>query len=125
MGVDSCTVRSGTWLFVTGSSAECSTFEDNGTTEAELRACAEGADPAPGPAVTLDGKALTLTAAETPLLHIVLPADNLFGAPAGSTGLSVGHGWVALVHPLPPGTHTVVISGNPVITTKIVVQPGR
>jgi hypothetical protein len=36
-GVESCTVKSGTKIFVVGSSVECSTFE--GTTEAALRAC--------------------------------------------------------------------------------------
>jgi hypothetical protein len=38
---DSCTVKPGTKIFVAASSVECSTFEGNGTTEAELRACAE------------------------------------------------------------------------------------
>ncbi len=62
---------------------------------------------------------------ETRLLNIVLPADNLFGLPAGTEGLSVGHGWVALLHPLTPGTHTIVIdTGERTITTTIVVQPG-
>ena len=52
-------------------------------------------------------------------------SGNLFGQPAGTQGLSVGHGWVALLHPLTPGTHTIVIdtAGAP-ITTTIVVKPG-
>jgi hypothetical protein len=72
--------------------------------------------------VTLDGMSVPIAEAETPLLNIVLPADNLFGLPAGTSGLSVGHGWVALLHPLTPGTHTVVIDST--ITTTIVVTPG-
>ena len=58
-------------------------------------------------------------------MHIVLPADNIFGLPAGEEGVSVGHGWVALVHPLSQGTHTIA-SADPasLFTTTIVVQPG-
>jgi hypothetical protein len=79
-------------------------------------------------AVTLDGKSVPMTLVETPLLNIVLPADNIFGQPAGTKGLSVGRGWVALLHPLTPGEHTIVIDipDNPTITTTIdVVQPGH
>jgi hypothetical protein len=67
-----------------------------------------------------------VTEAETRLLHIVLSENNIFGQPAGTTGLSVGHGWVALLHPLTPGTHTIVIhrAGLPVIKTRIIVEPG-
>ena len=39
-GVESCTVKPGTKIFVAASSVECSTFEGNGTTDAELRTCA-------------------------------------------------------------------------------------
>ena len=66
-----------------------------------------------------------MTEAETGLLNIVLPADNIFGLPAGATGLSVGHGWVSLLHPLTPGTHTIVGSGSATFTTTIIVQPGQ
>jgi hypothetical protein len=125
-GVESCTVKPGTKLFVAASTFECSTFEGNGTTEAGLRTCAREFDVQVAPTVTLDGRSVPIAEAETPLLNIVLPADNLFGLPAGTEGLSVGHGWVALLHPLPPGTHTIEISGSvsPTITTTIVVTPG-
>jgi hypothetical protein len=83
------------------------------------------------PTVTVDGKSVPVTEAETPLLHIVLPANNIFPpSPPGTEGLSVGHGWVTLLHPLAAGTHTIVIDthpddpGNPTITTTIVVKPG-
>jgi hypothetical protein len=121
--VDSCTVKPGTKLLITAYSYECSTFEGNGTTEAELRECAREQSPNSGHTITVDGKAVPVVEAETPLLRIVLPEDNLFGEPAGSEGLSVGHGWVALLHPLTPGTHTVVIDDS--ITTTIVVAPHR
>ena len=124
-GVESCTVKPGTKLFVAGFTVECSTFEGNGNTEAELRTCARESDVQVAPTVTLDGRSVPVAEAETPLLKIVLPAGNLFEQPAGTSGLSVGHGWVALLHPLPPGTHTIVIGGTvPATTTTIVVKPG-
>jgi hypothetical protein len=120
--VDSCEVKPGTKIFVVGKSVECSTFEGNGTTEAELRTCANENDAQEAPTLTVDGKSVTLTEAQTPLLNLVLPADNIFGMAAGTPGQSVGHGWVTLLNPLTPGTHTIIIGGT--ITTKIVVTPG-
>ena len=76
------------------------------------------------PTVTVDGTPVPVTEVESPLLHIVLPKDNIFAQPAGTQGLSVAHGWVALLHPLTPGTHTIIItSATPAITTTIVVKP--
>jgi hypothetical protein len=125
VAVGSCTVRTGTKLFIAGHSVECSTFEGNGTTEAELRTCAENSDAQVAPTISVDGNAVAVAEVETPLLEIVLPADNLFDLPPGTEGLSVAHGWVTLVQPLTPGTHTVVvdsIAGS--ITTTIVVETG-
>jgi hypothetical protein len=125
-GVESCTVKPGTKIFVVASSFECSTFEGQGTTEAELRDCAREADVQVAPSVTVDDKSVPVAEVETRLLNIVLPANNIFGQPAGTTGLSVGHGWVVLLHPLTPGTHTIVIDlGTDVITTRIIVEPGH
>jgi hypothetical protein len=122
-GVESCTVKPGTRIFVAASSFECSTFEGNGTTEAELRDCARKTDVEVAPTVTVDGKSVRVAQVETRLLKIVLPADNLFGLPARTQGLSVGHGWVTLLHPLTPGTHTIVIHiGASTITTTIRVK---
>jgi hypothetical protein len=133
-GAKSCTVKPGTKIFVAGWTTECSTFAGDtcgGTHEAELRANARAADAGITVTVTLDGKPVPVVEVETPLLNIVLPADNVFGLPAGTQGLSVGHGWVALLHPLTPGTHTIVIvTAHPApdppttITTTIVVKPG-
>jgi hypothetical protein len=125
-GVESCTVKPGTKIFVAASSFECSTFEGNGTTEAELRDCARDVDVNVAPSVTVDGGAVSVVEVETGLLNIVLPEENIFGQPVGTTGLSVGHGWVALLHPLTPGMHTVAIDlGTDVITTSIIVEPGH
>jgi hypothetical protein len=124
-GIPSCTVKSGTKIFVAASSFECSTFEANGTTEAELRDCARRNDAQVAPMVTVDGKSVPVAEVETRLLRIVLPPDNIFEFPAATQGLSVAHGWVALLHPLTPGTHTIVIgTGASTITTTIRVVPG-
>ena len=124
-GVESCTVKPGTKIFVAASSVECSTFEGNGTTEPELRDCARRSDVQVAPTVTVDGRSVAVAEVETRLLNIVLPAGNIFELPARTRGLSVGHGWVAALHPLTPGTHTIVIhTGASTITTTIVVQPG-
>ena len=120
-GAASCTVKPGTKIFVAASSFECSTFEGNGTTEGQLRTCARKSDLKTAPSVTVDGHSIPVTEAETGLMNIVLPADNIFGLPAGTTGLSVGHGWVTLLDSLTPGAHTIV---GPSFTTKIIVQSG-
>jgi hypothetical protein len=119
---DTCTVGTGTRIFIVGYSFECSTFEGNGTTEAELRECARDGDLQAAPAITVDGHPAAVAEVETRLLHITLPADNIFGLPAGTQGLSVGHGWVVLQHPLRPGTHNIGI-GNDVVTKIIVQRP--
>jgi hypothetical protein len=126
IGAISCAVKPGTKVFVIGFSVECSTFEGNGTTEAALRSCARNANRIV-PTVTLDGRPAPVAEAETPLLRITLPADNVFGLPAGEQGLSVGHGWVLALHPLRPGTHTLVIRTGTLepVTTQIVVRPGH
>ena len=126
VSVESCTVKPGTKIFVAAASFECSTFEGNGTTETAVAGCARENDVQVAPTVTVDGKSVAVTEVETRLLNIVLPAGNIFGLPAGTQGLSVGHGWVALLHPLTPGRHTIVIvNGGSTITTTIVVTRGR
>jgi hypothetical protein len=109
-GVSSCTVEPGTRILVAASSVECSTFEDNGATDAELGTCAREGDVQSAPSVTVDGGAVQVREVETALLALVLPADNLFGLPEGAVGLSVAHGWVALLNPLTPGSHEIVIT---------------
>jgi len=123
--VDSCTVKPGTKIFVVAPSFECSTFEGNGTTEAELRACAEQNDAQTASTVAVDGHSVPVREVETRLMNITLPADNIFGLPAGTTGLSVAHGWVAHLDPLTPGTHTITGTGVGFsFATKIIVGSG-
>jgi hypothetical protein len=126
-GAESCTVKRGTKIFVVVWSTECSTFEGNGTTEAQLRACAEAADQGiTTHTIKVDGQSVPVSEVETGLLKIHLPKDNIFGLTGGArNGLSVAHGFVTLLDPLTPGTHTIDIkvegTVNSEITTTIVV----
>ena len=121
VGVESCTVKPGTRIFVAASSVECSTFE--GTNEADLVQCA--IDSATDePTVTLDGQPVSLTEVITDVTPATLPADNLFNLQAGTEGQFAAQGWVALLHPLTPGTHTIEITNGTTITTTIIVEPG-
>jgi hypothetical protein len=124
-GVPACTVKTGTKFLIAGNTFECSSMEGDGTTFAVLAACAKANDTPTAPPVTLDGQRLALTEVLTSTLHVVLGADNVFGLPAGTSVVSVAHGWLALVNPLPPGTHTVVIAGPQPVTTVITVVPGQ
>jgi hypothetical protein len=134
-----CTVKPGTKIFVVGWSSECSTVEAppyHGDDEASLRACVRLVDSGlMTPTVTLDGMPVELTEVETALLNFILPPGHIFDAafPAGTQAQSVGHGWVALLHPLTPGSHVIRIEvhgtylGEPLNslnTTTIQVLPG-
>ena len=129
-----CTVEHGTEILVAAVTIECSTVEEPpffGSNEAELRECARAVD-VPGSTLTLtvDGEPVPLTLVETPLLTIDLPEDNILGVPA-QQALSVAAGFVALLPPLPPGTHELVITGTGTFlgdftsVTTVVVEPGR
>jgi hypothetical protein len=140
-----CTVGIGTKLFVVGWSTECSTFDDDcgrqsdpsapcgGISLGELLACAIKMDkPHRTPTITIDGESVKVTQVTTTMPKLDLPENNVFdtdtsNTPAG-TGQSAAHGWVALVGPLPVGTHTIVItdpSSPTVTTTTIIVEPGQ
>lgn len=149
VGNKPCTVKPGTKIFVAAYSGECSTFDDdclretdpngpfgcNATTAPGLLECTQRIDaphsPAKGLTVTIDGKPLPLTEVNVPQLNINLPEDNIFDAlveptPKGS-GISAAHGWVALLNPLPPGSHEIVIN-DPIlgtVTTTIIVTTGH
>ena len=74
-----------------------------------------------------DGKPVKVSEVVVPSLNIVLPDGNLFGEPPETPGLSAAHGWVILLHPLPPGTHTIEIDSSifGLSTTTITVEPGH
>jgi hypothetical protein len=127
-----CTVKSGTKIFVAAFAVECSTVEPApffGRNEAELRECVRALNLGKV-TLSVDGKMVPLTDVETRLLRLNLPEENIFGAPDGLAD-SVGRGFVALLQPLPPGTHQIVINvsgsfaGDFEVNTTIVVQPGQ
>ena len=115
------TVPSGKALFFPIVNTECSVFEGNGTTEAELRACTAGQMAS----VTrlecdVDGTTLNnLDAYRGPSFLFTwgpLPNDNLlmlFGldAPPGTTSAAVSDGIYLMFAPLPVGSHTIHFTG--------------
>ena len=146
-----CTVRSGTPVFTFAIFNECSSVEeapfDGGETEDGQRRCAEtgldefaaGQRP-PFPAVeqilvSIDGRRPTdifsdRYRAGSPQMTANLPAENVIGvAPQAMTFVAAG--WVAMIPPLPPGTHTISVSvvnkeGDPFVTgAEVTVIPGR
>lgn len=114
------TIPAGTPLFFPVLNAECSVIEPDpfhGDNEAELRACANGhLDQTSGLAVTIDGapvNSLGNYRVESPLFEFgPLPADNIFGAPAGATSLAVDAGIYLLLAPLKPGLHSIHVTGT-------------
>jgi len=133
--VPSCTVKPGTKIFVAAFTSECSTYPGDtcsgpGADDQKLRVDARSSDLAQAggaaPTMTLDGNNVAL-ADLTSSVHVhALPAGNVFGLPAGTTGRYAAHGWVTLLHPLTPGTHTIAVTSvKPELsyTTKIVVAP--
>lgn len=117
-----CAIPTGKAVLVPIVNVECSTVEDppfHGSTEAELRACAQCWEDHVNPAsleATLDGQPLQDLAAyrvQSPLFTFDYPADNIFGIPNGpGTGDAVSDGYWILLHPLAAGEHTLSFSGT-------------
>lgn len=137
----SCTVKPGTPLYLFFGS-ECSDVEDppfHGDDEAEQRACALAFDEAffVSASLELDGGDPVATLAPrfevfSPQMTVVLPPDNILGAPAGTTAHFVAHGWAGMLRGLRPGEHTLLLSVTDVeeVTTTAevtidVVPPNR
>jgi hypothetical protein len=120
-----CTVPADKALFFPIIDAECATAEGNGTTEQELRDCAEGLiDHAVNLSCEVDGVAVQNLAAfrvQSPLFTWgPLPENNLFQDPvtfpAGTTSPSVSDGYFLLLAPLSVGSHTIHFKGSAVFT---------
>jgi hypothetical protein len=107
-----CTVKPGTSVFIGEMSAECSTAEAppfHGNNQAELRACVSSVLLGPVASfnvhtLVVDGEAAPVRLVQTPLMRVDIPPDNILGVSAQGAQ-SVGMGWVALLHPMTPGTH--------------------
>jgi hypothetical protein len=136
-----CTVKPGTPIFLFGFFNECSDVETPFRTEAEQRQCAvEGLRAFVSDLgleailVSIDGgPSIDIFSdrylAVSPQMTANLPEDNILGVPAQATTF-VAAGWVAMIRPLPPGTHTIrveiVQSGDDFVGEAIVVvAPGR
>jgi hypothetical protein len=119
-GVSSaCTVKPGTRVFISELSAECSTAEPppfHGNDPAELRACDHSNFFGPNGdffthRVTLDGQNVPLTLVTAPPQQVNVPPDNVLGPPTppAQQATSVAEGWLAVLDPMTPGTHQIVI----------------
>jgi hypothetical protein len=118
----SVTVPSGKALFFPILNSECSTFEGNGTTEADLRACATSSiDAVTTMEADVDGvpiDGLTQYRGTSGLFTWgPLPANNLleffgFNAPAGTTSPAVQDGYYLMLAPLSMGAHTIHFTGS-------------
>ena len=114
------TIPPGTSLFFPVLNSECSVIEPDpfhGDDEAEMRACANGhIDHTSGLIAVIDGVPVQDLAAyrvESPLFEFgPLPADNVLGAPAGTTSLAVDAGVYLMLTPLRPGSHTIHVRGT-------------
>ena len=111
-----CSVPAGKALFFPIIDSECSTLEGNGTTDAELRSCAQFfQDHAHDMTCTIDGMAVQNVAsyrAQSPLFtYGPLPDNNILGAPAGSTSPSVSDGVFVMLAPPSAGKHTIHFTG--------------
>jgi hypothetical protein len=90
--------------------AECSEAEGNGSTDGELRACADGLiDHVTVVEASVDGVAvqhLDSYRVQSPLFQFTLPPDNVLGLDPGTTP-SVSDGFWVILAPLSVGEHTI------------------
>jgi hypothetical protein len=95
----------------------CSTATGDGSTEEQLRACADGIrDTAINLACEIDGVSVqNLQAYKTSSpLYILGPMieNNIFGLPTGLTTPAVSSGYHLMLSPLSAGTHTIHFHGT-------------
>jgi hypothetical protein len=122
-----CTIPEGKAILFPVINGECSQVERNGTTDAELRACADGQmDAVTETSASVDGTAIPLGSPAdgrfrfaSPLFQITFAPNNGFypdGSVAG-TGPSVADGFWVLLRPLGSGRHTIDFHGKAVFGT--------
>jgi len=116
------TIPTGKALFFPIANSDCSTVEGNGTTEEDLRDCANASlDTVTAASAEIDGrtvKDLRDYRHDSPLFTFgPLPDNNVlqfFGvdAPAGTTSISVDAGYYLMLAPLSAGKHTLHFSAS-------------
>jgi hypothetical protein len=108
-----CDISRDKAILVSPLNIECSYAEfPSMKTEKELRDCAQW--PGASVEVTIDGvevKDIAKYNVQSPIFDVVLPEENIFGAPAGPTK-AVSGGWWILLRPLPPGAHQISFGGS-------------
>jgi hypothetical protein len=115
-----CTIPSDTAILFPIINGECSTAEGNGTTDAELAACAKDLmDHVTAKDASIDGTPLVNLDSYrvgSPLFTLRAVRNNAFGIPAGKTN-SVAEGFWILLAPLSAGQHTIQFHGTAVFGT--------
>jgi hypothetical protein len=108
--VRSCTIPSSKAILIQPVANECSYAENPSLkTESELRSCAISGDQPNSMHVIIDGRNvqnLKNYIVQTPLFDLILPKNNIFGAPVGPNK-SVGHAYVVFLQPLTVGKHEI------------------
>jgi hypothetical protein len=108
-----CDVPAGKALLLSPLNIECSYAEFPAMkTETELRDCAQW--PGASVEVTIDGvklQEIDKYNVQSPIFDVVMPENNIFGAPAGPTE-AVSGGWWVLLQPLRPGNHQLSFGGS-------------
>jgi hypothetical protein len=108
-----CDVPAGKSILLSPLNIECSYAEFPAMkTEKDLRDCAQW--PGASVEVIIDGlklQEIDKYNVRSPIFDVVLPENNIFGAPAGPTK-AVSGGWWVLLQPLPPGTHQISFGGS-------------
>ena len=110
-----CTVPTGTPLVFPVVNAFACTDPGAPVDEDALRAQIAGVKSATDLVATIDGVAVRDVAAyyeESERFSVVLPRDNIFGAPPGRYEPCLDAGYYLAVRPLPPGDHTIHFSGS-------------
>lgn len=111
----SCSIPKHAAILLPAINAECSEAEDNGSTDADLRACAAAfADTFTNVHVVVDGRALPGLNAfrfASPLYQFSPVAGNVFGIRAAMRSPSVADGYWVMLDKLKKGTHTVSFGG--------------
>jgi hypothetical protein len=110
-----CEVPAGMAILVPIAGSECSSTEPapfSGTNEEELRTCAaEEAERYTNIRLNVDGRNVPEIEAyrtSSPLFALSLPDHNVLGAPTG-VAYAVADGYQAILRPLPPGEHEILI----------------